>query len=127
FLVMDLVEGGDLARRLAAGPVAWRDALGWTAEAGDAIGYAHAQGVVHCDLKPSNVLLDLAGRVRVTDFGLARTLAEPARLAGGTPGFMAPEQCRPDGVVSPRTDVHGLGALLYALLIGRPPLATGEM
>jgi DNA-directed RNA polymerase specialized sigma24 family protein/tRNA A-37 threonylcarbamoyl transferase component Bud32 len=126
FLVMDLVEGGDLARRLAAGPVALRDALTWTAEAADAIGYAHGQGVVHCDLKPSNVLLDEAGRVRVTDFGLARTLAESTQLAGGTPGFMAPEQRRPDGVVSPRTDVHGLGALLYALLSGRPPFAAGE-
>jgi tRNA A-37 threonylcarbamoyl transferase component Bud32/DNA-directed RNA polymerase specialized sigma24 family protein len=126
FLVMDLVEGGDLARRLAAGPVAVRDALTWTAEVADAIENAHSQGVVHCDLKPSNLLLDRAGRVRVTDFGLARTLAGSARLAGGTPGFMAPEQSHPDGEVSPRTDVHGLGAVLYVLLSGRPPFAGGE-
>src|SRR5262249_11777210 len=76
FLVMDLVEGGDLARRLAAGPVEVSDAIRWTAEAADAIEHAHRQGIVHCDLKPSNLLLDLDGRVRVTDFGLARTLAD---------------------------------------------------
>src|SRR5262249_17945467 len=75
-LVMDLVEGTDLARVLAAGPVAVAEAVRWVSEAADALEHAHAQGVVHCDLKPSNLLLDTAGHVRVADFGLARALAD---------------------------------------------------
>jgi DNA-directed RNA polymerase specialized sigma24 family protein/tRNA A-37 threonylcarbamoyl transferase component Bud32 len=124
FLVMDLVEGGDLSARLAAGPVSVADALDWTAQTADAIEHAHGRGVVHCDLKPSNLLLD-GGRVRVTDFGLARRLAGGDQAGGGTPGFMAPEQCQ-GGAVSPLSDVHGLGAVLYALLSGRAPFAAGE-
>jgi serine/threonine protein kinase len=124
FLVMDLVEGGDLARRLAAGPIAVADALRWTAEAADALDHAHGQGIVHCDLKPSNLLLDHDGHVRVSDFGLARALADGGRHGGGTPGFMAPEQFEAAGPVSERTDVHGLGAVLYALLAGRAPFGA---
>ena len=125
FLVMDLVEGSDLARELAAGPVSVEQALGWVSEAADAIVYAHQQGIVHCDLKPSNLLLDQGGRIRVSDFGLARSLAEGSGGGGGTPGFMAPEQIDPAwGPISVRTDVHGLGAVLYALLAGRPPFAA---
>src|SRR5262249_43520601 len=120
FLVMGLVEGGDLARRLAAGPIDVADAIRWTAEAADAIEHAHQQGVIHCDLKPSNLLLGNDGRVRVTDFGLARTLTA-SRHAGGTPGFMAPEQRDAGGEVSVRADVYGLGAVLFALLTGRAP------
>jgi RNA polymerase sigma factor (sigma-70 family) len=123
FLVMDLVEGSDLARQLAAGPVPVAKVLGWVAEVADAIEHAHQQGIVHCDLKPSNLLLDRAGHVHVTDFGLARSLAEgDGRSVGGTAGFMAPEQLDPGwGPISPRTDVYGLGAVLYTLLAGQPP------
>jgi RNA polymerase sigma factor (sigma-70 family) len=125
FLVMDLVEGSDLARQLACGRVSVAQALRWVSEAADALEYAHQQGVVHCDLKPSNLLLDQAGRIRVTDFGLARSLADDGpRAPAGTVGFMAPEQVDPAwGPISPRTDVHGLGAVLYALLAGQPPAA----
>jgi RNA polymerase sigma factor (sigma-70 family) len=123
FLVMDLVEGGDLMRRRAAGPVELASALDWVRQAADAVEHAHRQGVVHCDLKPSNLLLDGRGRVRVSDFGLARSLDDRDGCpSGGTPGFLAPEQADPArGPVTPRTDVHGLGAVLYALLQGRPP------
>jgi tRNA A-37 threonylcarbamoyl transferase component Bud32/DNA-directed RNA polymerase specialized sigma24 family protein len=117
FLVMDLVEGSDLARRP---PPSVAEALRWVAEAALAIEYAHGMGVVHCDLKPSNLLLGGDGRVRVSDFGLARSLAAGDAPHGGTTGFMAPEQSDPDGKVSPRTDVYGLGAVLRALLPERP-------
>lgn len=118
FLVMDLIDGSDLSRRPRP-PVA--EALGWVAEAAEAIDYAHGRGVVHCDLKPSNLLLGSDGHVRVSDFGLARSLAGGAAPHGGTAGFMAPEQFDADGTVSPRTDVYGLGAVLRALLPERPP------
>jgi RNA polymerase sigma factor (sigma-70 family) len=122
FLVMDLVEGADLGRQLAAGQIPVEKALAWVAEAADAIEYAHRHGIVHCDLKPSNLLLGVDGRIRVTDFGLARSLADDGPAAGGTPGFMALEQADPaHGLIGPRTDVFGLGAVLYALLAGRPP------
>jgi RNA polymerase sigma factor (sigma-70 family) len=118
FLVMDLVEGSDLAHQP---PPTVAEALRWVAEAADAIEYAHGQGVVHCDLKPSNLLLGRDGRVRVSDFGLARSLGGGDAPRGGTAGFMAPEQLDPAGTVSPRTDVYGLGAVLRALLPERPP------
>jgi hypothetical protein len=117
FLVMDLVEGNDLARQPRP-PLA--DALRWVAEAADALEYAHGMGVVHCDVKPSNLLLGGDGHVRVSDFGMARSLAGGDAPHGGTPGFMAPEQSRPGGRVSRRTDVYGLGAVLRALLPERP-------
>jgi RNA polymerase sigma factor (sigma-70 family) len=118
FLVMDLIEGSDLARQPRPAVV---EALRWVAEAADAIAYAHQVGVVHCDLKPSNLLLGRDGHVRVSDFGLARSLADGDAPHGGTAGFMAPEQLGPDGRVSPRTDVYGLGAVLHTLLPERPP------
>lgn len=117
FLVMDLVEGSNLAQQPRPSVV---DALRWVAEAADAIEFAHRQGIVHCDLKPSNLLLGGDGHIRVSDFGLARWLAGGDAPQGGTAGFMAPEQTDPDGKVSPRTDIYGLGAVLKTLLPERP-------
>src|SRR5262249_24504689 len=122
FLVMDLTEGSNLARELSTGPVPVVRALRWVSEAADAIDHAHLKGVVHCDLKPSNLLLDRAGRIHVTDFGLGRSLSGDPLSVGGTAGFMAPEQADAAwGPISPRTDVYGLGAVLYTLLAGKPP------
>jgi RNA polymerase sigma factor (sigma-70 family) len=123
FLVMDLCERGDLQRRIAAGPIAPPDAVRWIAEAALAIGHAHDHGVIHCDLKPANLLLAKDGRVVVSDFGLARTSEN--LLSGdiaGTPAFLAPEQLDARwGAIGPQTDVYGLGAVLFTLLAGRPP------
>ncbi len=130
FLIMDLVEGPDLGQALAAGPVPPELAVRWVAQVADALDYAHRQGVIHCDLKPANVLLQTERGPpipKVVDFGLARLLGPGgAHSVGGTAGYMAPEQ-RDAGLggVSPRTDVYGLGGLLVALLTGRPPEATG--
>lgn len=118
FLVMELVEGSDLSRQPRPSV---ETALCWVAEVGDAIAYAHGAGVIHCDLKPSNLLLGRDGHVRVSDLGLARSLTSGDAPHGGTPDFMAPEQRDPDGTVSPQTDVYGLGAVLRALLPDRPP------
>jgi serine/threonine-protein kinase len=90
----------------------------------DAVAFAHSRGVIHCDLKPDNVMVGSFGQVYVMDWGLAIVLAEDKRPAGrtvaGTPAFMSPEQAlgRP---LDERTDVFGLGAVLYAILTGRAP------
>jgi serine/threonine protein kinase len=131
FLAMSYLPGGDLAARLATGSVTPDDAIRWVCEAAVALEYAHQRRIVHCDLKPSNLLLNNNDRIVVTDFGLARTLN--SELFGddyiaGTPAFMAPEQVEPSwGALTPRTDVYGLGAILYTLLTGRPPHDGGAI
>lgn len=117
FLVMDLVEGADLGRQPRPSVA---EVLRWVAEAADALEYAHGQGIIHCDVKPSNLLLRHDGRVLVSDFGLARSLSGGDAFHGGTIGFMAPEAAQPGAKVSPRTDVFGLGAVVRALIPNRP-------
>jgi eukaryotic-like serine/threonine-protein kinase len=100
----------------------------WVAEVGlqsaDALAHAHHQGVIHRDVKPSNLLIDGRGNIWVTDFGLARRLADPGLTHHdsllGTPRYMSPEQAR-TGSIDGRTDVYSLGATLYELLTLRPP------
>ncbi|MCH7727933.1 MAG: protein kinase [Planctomycetes bacterium] len=128
FLVMDLIDGPNLEDRLQDGPLPIDEAVAIVQTVARAIDHAHSRGVVHRDLKPSNVMLDEHGQVIVTDFGLAKNLQtdEPAMSATdqilGTPRYMAPEQAlRSIGEIAPTTDVYGLGALLYALLVGKPP------
>jgi serine/threonine protein kinase len=128
FLEMELLAGPDLARVVAAGRVTVENAAHWTCQAAETIAHAHAVGIVHCDLKPGNLILDAVRRVRVTDFGLARTLdgngvAVGNRIAGTAP-YMAPEQVSEWwGKIGPATDVYGLGAVLYTLLTGGAPFA----
>lgn len=125
YFSMGLVEGKSLAAKLLGGPLPPREAAELIEQVARAVQYAHEQGVIHRDLKPANVLLDGQGRPRVTDFGLAKlasreqSLTETGQMLG-TPGYMPPEQV--DGKpVGPQADVYGLGAILYALLAGRPP------
>jgi tRNA A-37 threonylcarbamoyl transferase component Bud32 len=126
FLVMDWIEGSDLARLIKdQNRVSIADAVRWTREACSAIRKAHELGIIHCDLKPGNILLDVDRQVHVTDFGLSRSLADDLRTNDrieGTAPFMAPEQVSSHwGPIDARTDVFGLGAVLYALLTGVPP------
>jgi serine/threonine protein kinase/DNA-binding CsgD family transcriptional regulator len=125
FLLMDRVCGRDLQRVRNEQAIPIHDAVRWSAVAAKAVAFAHSRGVIHCDLKPSNLLLDDAGQIHVTDFGFAVRLAEASSrdsALAGTPAFMAPEQVdRSWGEISPRTDVWGLGGVLYFLLYGQPP------
>src|SRR5260370_29267691 len=103
---------------------------GMIAEVADALEYAHQQGVVHRDMKPSNLLLSPAGRLSVNDFGLARMLEQPGMtMTGefvGTPRYMSPEQITAGRTpLDQRTDIYSLGATLYELLTLQPPF-TGE-
>jgi hypothetical protein len=126
FVVMEYVTGPTLqrfARDRRPGP---REAARLVAELAGAVAYLHAQGIVHQDIKPRNVLVDERGRPRLIDFGLARwhhAWSGPAGdWSGGTAEYMSPEQAlgRPDRI-GPWTDVFGLGGLLYHLLTLGPP------
>lgn len=123
FLAMDLLPGPDLQIELQRGVIPIVDAVQVVQQAAHAIHAAHEQGIVHCDLKPANLLRDATGRVVVTDFGLALDTVHSNNLpAGGTAAFIAIEQLVPEmGSIGPRTDVYSLGAILYTLLTGRPP------
>ncbi|RMG18976.1 MAG: hypothetical protein D6731_00465 [Planctomycetota bacterium] len=129
FLVYELVPG---ARPLleACAHASLGRGVEWLRDAARALGHAHRRGVVHRDVKSENVLVDGDGRVRVTDFGLARAtgLDDLTRTGDlvGTPRAMAPEQFSA-GEVSPATDVWALGVLLYRLLCGRPPFPASSL
>ncbi len=94
---------------------------------GAALGYAHANGVVHCDVKPGNVMIDCSGQIFLTDFGVARHADSTTTTIGvaGTPAYMAPEQIRGEPV-SAATDVYALGVLLFEMLTGRRPFTGAE-
>ncbi len=127
FLVMEWIDG----RSLAPWQVELRPAsevLRVGCEVASGLIAAHAAGVWHCDLKPGNVLLDSNGQCRLADFGFARWGSDDNSPRGGTAGFLAPEQINPGfGAISERTDVYGLGGLLYALLAGRPPCCGRDL
>jgi serine/threonine protein kinase len=127
FLVLEHVEGGSLARKLAGAPLPLREAAALAGTLARAIHHAHQRGVVHRDLKPGNILLMADGAPKVADFGLAKLLiggGESLTRTGqmlGTPCYMAPEQAGAGARVGPAADVYALGAILYELLTGRPP------
>jgi WD40 repeat protein/tRNA A-37 threonylcarbamoyl transferase component Bud32 len=126
FYSMRYVLGQSLADTIASGPVPNRRAAVLMEQVARAVQAIHDQGVLHRDLKPQNILVDAGGRAYVSDFGLAKSLADAETLTEtgdmlGSPQYMSPEQSHDAAHVTKATDVYGLGATLYALLTGRPP------
>jgi serine/threonine-protein kinase len=132
YIVMQFVSGVSLQERLDRdGPLELKEILRIGIQAARGLAAAHAQGVIHRDIKPANILLENGvERVKITDFGLARTLDDASLtqsgVVAGTPQYMSPEQA--DGLaVDHRTDLFSLGSVLYALCTGRPPFRASTL
>jgi serine/threonine-protein kinase len=132
YIAMERLHGSDLRLKLAAG---WRPAPMQAAllvrRVADALAYAHARGVVHCDIKPANIFLNRRDKPKVLDFGIARVthgavLPALDGMVAGSPHYLAPEQLQ-GGVVDARTDIHALGVVFYELLTGRKAYAGDSL
>ncbi|MEM7014753.1 MAG: serine/threonine-protein kinase [Verrucomicrobiota bacterium] len=128
FFTMKLVDGGNLADRMEETREDLTAAVEMLAKVARAVHAAHQAGVIHRDIKPSNILLDDSGEPHLTDFGLSKISGSENAftLSGqivGTPSYMAPEQAVKGETVSTLADVYSLGAILYQLLTGKPPVA----
>jgi eukaryotic-like serine/threonine-protein kinase len=131
FIVMEYLPGGTLAERARAGGVPPDQALVWLEQAATALDAAHAEGIVHRDVKPANLLLDAREDVQVADFGIARVVDDSTgamTAAGtvlGTAGYLAPEQARGEEA-TPASDRYALGVVAYELLTGGRPFERGS-
>ena len=124
FIAMEYIEGEPLNRFMnRQGPLEWQQGLYVAQQVLEALDCAHRAGVVHCDIKPSNILLDHLGRVRLTDFGIARAQGGGSDLSQGfsTPQYMSPEQCANRGTIGPGSDLFSLGVTLFQMFAGRLP------
>jgi serine/threonine protein kinase/Tol biopolymer transport system component len=126
FLVMEYLPGGTLKDRLVDQRMAWQESFHLLLPVARALQFSHQQGIIHRDVKPSNILITLSGEPMLSDFGIAKIL-ESGRSTGltgtgvgiGTPEYMAPEQWV--GNTGPQTDIYSLGVVLYEMVTGRKP------
>lgn len=130
FIVMELVEGSNLKqiiREQKGNPLKVNRALNFALKICQGLGYAHRAGLVHCDMKPQNILVTRDERVKITDFGIARAMSEAtsqvADQVWGTPQYFSPEQAR--GLsATPSSDVYSVGIILYEMLTGELPFSA---
>ncbi len=134
FIVMEFIDGPDLQRMVqAAGPLDIGRAASYIQQAAQGLAHAHDRNLVHCDIKPSNLLVNNQGTVKILDLGLARlNQSDEPRPAGdepvlGTVDYMAPEQGLGTADFDHRADIYSLGCTLYFLLTGHPPFPSGTL
>jgi len=140
YLIMEYVDGESLAALLKrVGPLSAQHATNYVTQAAGVLGFVHANGIHHSNVKPSNLMVNRQGVIKLTGLGLARidlritpldADVEDGAAAGrvmGTIDYMAPEQTVPGGVVDYRTDIYALGCTLYTLLSGKPPYPTKSL
>ncbi|MBD0024246.1 Stk1 family PASTA domain-containing Ser/Thr kinase [Gordonia pseudamarae] len=131
FIVMEYVDGKTLRDILRSeGPLSPRQVMTWMADVAAAMDFSHRNGIVHRDMKPANVMIDITGAVKVMDFGIARAMNDSTSTMTqtsavmGTAQYLSPEQAR--GIkVDPRSDIYSMGCVLFELLTGQPPF-TGD-
>ncbi len=125
YLVMRYMESGTLAEAMSQGRLALSAASQIVTQVADALDYAHEHGIIHRDVKPSNVLLDKNGNTYLTDFGIAKMVEGASDLTGsgliGTPHYMSPEQCTGRKDLTPASDQYSLGIILYEMVTGQKP------
>ena len=129
YIVMPYMDGGTLRSRIRQAPISLPDACRYIREIADALDYIHRKGIIHRDIKASNVLLDADGNCYLADFGIARNSSEETQLTStgnvlGTVEYVAPEMFEPDYKADPRSDFYSLGILLYEMVTGRPPFSA---
>ena len=117
-LVMEFLEGTSLDRLIAMAPLRLDQAIDIAIQVSSALSFAHAQGIVHRDIKPGNLFVTRGGSVKVMDFGIAVAAGDTGTASGGTPSYASPEQSR-RGHLDGRSDIFSLGAVLYEMLTGR--------
>lgn len=126
YIAMEYIQGVTLEQLLnERGSLPWAEVVELGIQICDALHYAHEHGVIHRDLKPSNLMVNEEGRIKLTDFGIAKDLDKTALTATGrtlgTAAYMAPEQIRDTNLISHKTDLYALGVVLYQMLTGQPP------
>ncbi|MEM1043021.1 MAG: PEGA domain-containing protein [Bacteroidota bacterium] len=131
FIVMEYIGGGTISDRMDFGPLKWTAARPLVLEMIAALEHAHGVGVVHRDIKPGNILLSEAGRVKVTDFGLAKLRTGDSEITvtqgiAGTLYYMSPEQVKGERTLDGRSDLYALGMTIYEMLSGRLPFERGQ-
>lgn len=125
YMVMRYLEAGTLKERLTSGPISMPEIDHIFTQLADALAYAHENGVIHRDIKPTNAMLDKRNQVFLTDFGIAKLIEGSPEFTAtgavtGTPAYMSPEQVH--GLkLDPRTDIYSLGIMLYEMITGRVP------
>jgi eukaryotic-like serine/threonine-protein kinase len=128
YLVMEYVEGQPLERLLDKGSIPYPRACAWTAEVASALAVAHRKGIIHGDVKPANILISEEGRVKLTDFGMARLASRDSGDSPllGTPAYWCPEQIlgKPQDA---RSDIFSLGVVLYEMITGHRPFDSDSL